>query len=120
MSKLEVGQKVFLKAVGNNARYDKEVRIEEYEVKKVGRKLLDVWKNQDDRYSIKFDMENENREVSKYSPNWKLYFSKQDIADEEESSKLTNEIKKIFDRYGKVELSLEQLRKIKEIINPSN
>lgn len=45
---MNVGDTVYLKAVGNNARNDKEVRIKEYKITKIGRKFFEV--NDDDRY----------------------------------------------------------------------
>lgn len=117
MSELAIGETVYLKSVGNNARYDKEVRIVEFVVKKVGRKYFEVGEPDDNnpRHFIKFNVE-DMCQTTIYAADWQLYLSKQEILDEEEARKLTREIRDVFDRYGKVDLTLEQLRKIKAII----
>jgi hypothetical protein len=112
---MNVGDKVFLKAVGNNARGRKEVLIEEYQIVKIGRKYFEVSK-ENSSWTIKFHIDGK-RQVTDYTPDWSLYFSKQEILDEQEVSKLTGSIKKVFDTYGKVNLTLDQLRRINEIIN---
>lgn len=112
--KLEVGLKVYLKPIGNNARYgNNEVR--EYEIKKVGRKYFEVWDGKDQYHVTRFHIEG-LKEVTNYSPGWKLYFSRQEIVDEEEHGKLIGEIRNVFDYYRPCSLTLEQLRKIKAII----
>lgn len=115
-TEFNIGDTVYLKAVGNNARRDKEARIAEFQIKKIGKKYLEVWKSDMEYYTVKFNMEDDFREATNYSPNWKLYFSKQEILDEEEALKITEEIRKVFNRFGRVNLSLDQLRKIKDII----
>jgi hypothetical protein len=115
--KLSIGLKVYLKPVNNAARYGNN-EIKELVIKKIGKKYFFVGgENQDnERFWTKFDIE-ELREVSNYSPDWKLYFSKQEILDEQESDKLTSEIRNKFGSYGRLDLTLDQLRRIKEIIN---
>lgn len=113
---LQVGDTVYLKAVGNNARYDKKIRIEEYKIVKIGRKYFEV--NDDTRYKpLKFRIEDMKQETGGYIADWELYFSHQEILDEEESKNLSWEIKNIFSGYGEVDLTLEQLRRIRDIIN---
>jgi hypothetical protein len=112
---MQVGDKVYLKAVNNNARYDKEVRIEEYEIKKIGRKYFEVWEDNKEWTTVKFNVENK-RQVTNYSPNWKLYFSKQEILDDEEKKSIERELSDVF-RYSSSKLSLDQLRRIKTIID---
>lgn len=110
MNKIEVGTKLYLKPVNNMARYGK-VEIKEVEVTKVGRKYFEV-----DGFSrTKFAIEG-LKQFTKYSPDWEVYFSKQDILDETEHENLTGEIKSVFKPYGKIDLTLDQLRRIKEII----
>lgn len=114
--KPEVGTTVYLKAVGNNARYDKEVRIEEYKITKVGRKFFEV--NDNEKYKpLKFHIEDLSQEMGGYIADWQLYFYRQDILDEEESEKLNRDIKTAFGSYGGSRFTLDQLRRLKEIIS---
>lgn len=114
MDKLEVGMKVYLKSVGNVARDSKEIK--EVVIKKIGRKYFEVGDEESERIYAKFNLE-DLREVTDYGADWKLYFSKQEILDEEEYEKLRWEIKTKFDTFGKLGLTLEQLRKVKAIID---
>lgn len=116
MTKIEIGLKVLLKAVGNNARGRKEVLIKEGVIRKIGRKFFEVWRDDNERYVEKFYIEN-NKHVSNTTPDWQLYFSEQDMVDEEEFFNLQDKIRKFFNNYGKVNLTLDQLRKISEIID---
>lgn len=118
MSKLQVGNKVYLKPIYNNARYIEDIlnHIKEYEIKKVGRKYFEVWKDNQEWTTLKFHIE-DNRQATKYSPDWELYFSKQEIIDEIEHLKLANEIRDSLGKWGMTELSLDQLRRIKTIID---
>jgi hypothetical protein len=67
---LEVGKTVYLKRVGNNARGYKdrpiEDLIEEYQIKKVGRKYFEVWKDEKEYNTVKFYIEN-YKQVTEYS-----------------------------------------------------
>jgi hypothetical protein len=112
--KLEVGKAIYLKAMGNNARYKVDEYIEEWTIKKIGRKYFDVWKDNNERRIIQFHIE-DNKEKSDYA-SWQLFFSLQEIENEKESAALIYELRKIFGSYGKIDLSLDQLRKIKDII----
>lgn len=110
---MQVGDKVYLKAVGNLARHRKEVFIKEAEISKVGRKYFEVGEG---HKPLKFHIEDSKQETGGYIADWELYFSEQEILDEEEFKKLSWEIKSKFDTYGKVQLTLDQLRRIKAII----
>ncbi|TVY10004.1 hypothetical protein FPZ49_10995 [Paenibacillus cremeus] len=112
--KVQVGDKVYLKAVGNNARGRKEVYIREDIISKVGRKYFEVG---DGLRPLKFRIEDKQQKMGGYIADWQLYFSKQEILDEEEVSKLQWEIRKVFDTLGKIDLTLDQLRRIKTIIS---
>lgn len=112
---MQIGDKVYLKPVNNKARNGNE-KIEEYLIKKVGRKYFEVWDGIYDFSSIKFNLETKTQ-VTNYSPDWELYFSKQEILDEQECNQLTKIIRNKFTGWGKVNLSLEQLRSIKKIID---
>lgn len=112
---MQVGDKVYLNPYGNKAGYgNKEIR--EYEIKKIGRKYFEVWKDKSEISIIKFHLDN-FRQVTNYTPDWRLYFSKQEILDEQEYNQLLEEVTEVFRHYGKPNLSLEQLRKIKDIIS---
>ena len=116
--KLEVGQKVFLKPINNQARYIKDDilnNIEEYEIKKVGRKYFEVWQEQREYNTLKFEIEDKSQGIN-YSRNWILYFSVQEIIDEIEADKLTSKIRDLIGQYGKINLSLNQLKRITDII----
>lgn len=112
MRKLEVGQTVYLKPFGNNVRYNKEIK--EDVITKVKRKYFQVGEGY---RPLKFIIEDMKQETGGYLAEWKIYFSKQEILDEEEFEKLSREIKNKFDGYGKVDLTLDQLRRIKAIIS---
>jgi hypothetical protein len=112
--KLEVGQQVFLKAVGNNARGRKEVFIREETISKVGRKYFEVGNGY---RPLKFHIEDLSQEMGGYIADWTLYLSKQDILDEDESNDLHSDIRTAFSGYGKSKYTLEQLRKIKAIVD---
>lgn len=114
LDKLEVGQSVYLKAVGNNARWRDGLHISEDVITKVGRKYFEVG---DGRKPLKFHIDDLTQETGGYIADWKLYFSKQDILDEEEFEKLKCDIRMKFDSYGKLNMSLDQLRRIKTIID---
>lgn len=120
--KFKVGQIVILKPVGDNARYirnnakDSNImnHLEEYKVEKVGRKYVTVV--QDGIYSaLRFDMES-NSQVDTCGCDWKLYTSIQSICDEDEANSIEWSLKLLFNSHGKLKLSLDQLRKINNII----
>ncbi|OPH61809.1 hypothetical protein BC351_00790 [Paenibacillus ferrarius] len=77
MSKLKIGTKVFLKPINNKARSG-NIPVQEYEVKSVARKYFEVWQDERETSALKFYIEN-NSHVTKYSPDWKLYFTMQEI-----------------------------------------
>ena len=110
---MKIGDKVWVKSTGRTYKWDKK----EYIITKIGRKYLEVnMEGYSDAFAIKFDMSNDFRHATNYSPDYILYFSLQDILDEEEYNLLLGNIRKLFGTYGKCKLSLEQLRQIDEII----
>ncbi|WP_243208153.1 MULTISPECIES: PolC-type DNA polymerase III N-terminal domain-containing protein [unclassified Paenibacillus] len=111
---MNIGDKVYLKAVGNMARGRKEPLIKESEITRIGRKYFEV---QLGTKPIKFNIESYRQENGGYSADWKLYFSIQEILDEQEFEKLEKGIKSKFDTFGKLDLTLDQLRRINEIIS---
>ncbi|MEC4565390.1 hypothetical protein L8C07_05485 [Paenibacillus sp. CMAA1739] len=108
---MNIGDKVYLKAVGNMAvKYKDQLLIKETKITKVGRKYFEV-------DGVKFKMENKEQETGGYTADWKLYFSKQEILDEQEFQKLESDIRSKFNAFGKLDLTLDQLKRINEIIN---
>lgn len=85
MPKLKAGDKVYV--VKTNIRYNKklvkESDIKEYFVLKVGRKYFTVWDGKHEGTSIQFEIDSMHN-VSRYSPDYKAYISKQEIFDENE------------------------------------
>lgn len=49
-------------------------------------------------------------------PGWRMYLSQQEVDDEKECDSIVKELRGIFGSYGRIDLSLQQLRKIKDII----
>jgi len=117
--KPEKGQILYSLNVGNAAR-NREKVLTEVVVVKVGRKYfyaapLDrvddeyLWV----QYSIKTWLENTD-----YTACSALYKSKQEYTDKKKKDELMRKIEKLFRGYSNPELSLDQLIKIDEIINP--
>lgn len=114
---LKVGQIVYLRAIGNNARRGEEMRIEEWEIKTVGRKYITVWKDKRENSCIKFEIDNDYRQSMNCSANWVLYFSRQDILDEQELNELERFIRKRLSDYSRMGITLNQARGIKQILD---
>lgn len=110
---MQIGDKVYLKAVNNLARGRNETFIKEDIITKIGRKYYEVGENRLE--PLKFSI-SDNCQVTKFAADWELYFSKQEILDEEEFKELCWKIESKFNRYGTVKLTLEQLRRINKII----
>lgn len=110
------GQTVYLKPCGNNARYGR-LEPKQYIVKTVGRKYLTVWDGNNEYANVKFNLTDDLRQATEYCADWELYLSLQEIEDEREHNDLTGKIRLIFSNYGKVNLTLEQLRLINDIVS---
>lgn len=113
MRDLEVGMVVYTVPVGaNNTRYVTSIldSIEEGKISKIGRKYFYL-----DGGSEKFNIDN-LRYDSEAHYDLQAYLDKKDIFDEIEAKELQKQIKNKFSTYGKVDLNLEQLKKIVEII----
>ena len=110
---LKVGQKVYLKPVNNAARHSNE--IVEAEIIKVGRKYFEVDKGY--HYSRKYHI-SDLKQATDMVADYEVYMSKQEILDEREINSLYFEIGKKFRGVGTtLDLTLSQLRRIKEIIS---
>jgi len=109
---MQVGQKVYLKPIGDQSRISS--KILECEVSKVGRKFIYIESGH--RNETKFHADT-LRQVTRYSPDWQIYFSLQEIEDEKEFNDLHHQLESTF-RYGsKKQFTLDQLRQIKRIID---
>lgn len=83
-------------------------------VESVGRKYFTV----DAIRNVSFGIE-EMRDFSKYGvgTNYIAYRTKDELRDKLEREKLYSELRSTFDYFKKTELSISQLRRIKDIIN---
>lgn len=116
---MEIGDKVFLKPINDNARWIKDDimnHIEEWEISKIGRKYLTVIRNSNRNSYIKFYIDTLQHFVNIGSCCYNLYFSIQEIHDEAEAEIITRKLRNVFGGYGKTKLTLEQLRSIDTII----
>lgn len=125
VNKIVVGQKVFIKIIerSNAARYIKSDTIDDwiYEgtVIKVGRKYITVKFN--NGYEEKFDKEHDYINISKYSADYQLYLTKQEIVDKMEINKLYEKIQYNFNNWNNNNrFNLDQLRRIVNIIDEKN
>lgn len=119
-NKLQVGQKIFVKPVSGQAlSYSKE--ISEHTIEKIGKKyftLKDFYRGLSARRFIINTMQDDS---NGYSANYTCYTSIQEINDENEFNELKTIIRKTFDVFTWNEkLTLEKLRKIKQIITEEN
>lgn len=119
-SDFKKGQEVFILIIeGSNEHRSLrnqalENRILRATVTTVGRKYITVeYRNWP---PILFDIEDDFRQLSDYSADYMLFLTEQDIYDYEERRTLFREIHNAFDCFSSEKYSLEQLRKIKEIL----
>ena len=111
------GEFLYSLNIGNAAR-SRPQKLRKVEVIKVGRKYFECLSLEyanSPHMAAKYYTDGWT-EKTDYSPNSQLYESKQEYEDELEADAITLEIREIFSGYGPVKLTLEQLRKIKEII----
>lgn len=114
-NKLIVGQTVFVRPIGNASRWhtgDVLTHIKEAKIEKIGRKYFYLEGYRSEKFGIE-----EMRDISDYSSDFEIYISMQDIKDKIEATKLNWDIKQYFNSHGNSNLSLKQLRKIKEVID---
>ena len=86
----------------------------ECEVISIGRRYVTV---KEGRSEYKFDIDNNYREKSNYSPDYILYQNIQEIFDERDADDLNEYIRNRIGQYGSARFSLEKLKRIKEIID---
>lgn len=106
--KIQKGQKVWVKP---SVFYKEKTEPFEATVLKVGRKYFELTEMLGTRY----DLETLKQVTGNYFVN-QVYINLQDIFDEDEHKKLSSDIRRAFNGYGKLNYTLEQLRKIAEII----
>lgn len=119
----KVGQTVYVELTGNASREKTaEQCIEEWEITSVGRKYIKACKKESDvfRFETTFEYrENYGRFVEKtdYCVDYILYPTREELERKFEKSKLLNEVELFFRDWGKPKrLSIEQLKRIKEIL----
>lgn len=105
---MEVGQEIYLEPKNNASRYNKE--IETHTISKVGRKYFEV-KDKRGRFYI----ETLAMDGGGYCSDWQAHLSLQDIEDEIEFNSICSDLRKFFT--GRIDLSLETLRKIRDMVN---
>ena len=109
---LKPGQKVYVKRVGNEARYKGEYYTEEV-VEKVGRKWFTIEKF----WREKFSLETGLNYAGQYSSTMVAYESIQKIEEEKEIDKKCKEIYRAFDFGMNIQnLSIDNVRAIYKII----
>lgn len=107
---MKVGQNIFIKTQGNAARYSGS-KIIETKLVKLGRKYFEV----EALPRTKFEIET-MQEKTDYSCDYIAYESKVAIEEEIEKAELEIDIRKIFGRYGKTSCTLDQLRRINNVL----
>lgn len=119
----KVGQTVYVELTGNASRgKTAEQRIEEWEITSVGRKYIKAGRKSGGRIwrEITFEYrESYGRFVEKADCciDYILYTTRQDIGRKFEKAKLLNEVESFFRDWSKPKnLSIEQLKRIKEIL----
>lgn len=118
--KLEVGQKVWVKRIGNEARNINGVDglIIEAEVVSVARKYFTL-KSERGYFSRRFFIDSGADDRGGYISGYQVYLSKQEIYDEVEAAGLYQEIRKTWFDYGAKKATLSQLRAVKAILEES-
>ncbi len=108
--KIEVGQILWVR---RSNHYRTKTEPFAVKVSKVGNKYFEV--ESDLYYKAKFDLSNLQL-VNETNYVDQLYFTLQEILDENESIQLASKFRQFFGAYGKLNLTLGQLRKIQSII----
>lgn len=120
----KVGQTVFIQLTGNVSRgkNDNDL-IEEWEIVSVGRKLIKAKrKGTMDCLATTFEKResgwNDNFvEKTDYCVNYIMFANRKELEDELERKRLMDTVSSFFRGYGEKKISLENLRKIAELIN---
>ena len=107
--KLCVGQKLWL-VRSHHYRHDNREPIE-VTISKVGKKYFEL----EYYHRCKFEIET-LKQVTETNYVDRCHLTLQEILDEREADKLAGKIKNIFGGYGKPKLTLDQLRKIMDVV----
>lgn len=110
--KPEVGQTVYRLPVGNAARREAKV-LTPVTVKKVGRKYFCAG---DGCFERQYHIDDWTENSGDYIADYRLFASEQEYADEMERGELFGEIRAVFERGGRRNISLQVLRDIKAAI----
>lgn len=115
---LKVGDTVYCRLTGNASRGKKEEElIQEWEIRRIGRKYVTAGKKGfPNSCDIQFEINDDYKQKTDYCVDYVLYVDKQEIFNEFELNSLCNWFRKEFNSYGKLNYSLEKLRKAKEIL----
>lgn len=108
MVKIEVGQTVWVVKKSYNGKPNEPT---EAKVSKVGRKYFEL----EGVIRSKFDI-NTMVEANEFNYKSHCYLTLQEILDEREFNVLTQKMRSFFTGYGKINISLETLRKIDELL----
>ena len=111
-----IGQAVYLTPSNSKIRRGAPP-IVEGTIITVGRKYYTVKTTYDIHHKYKFDV-NDLKQQTNYSPDYYLYFDKQELLDDKEAAALRKKFNRFFEWSGnrQTRLTLEQLRRINEII----
>lgn len=107
---MEVGQKIYLEPIGNNARYSKEIK--ESRISKIGRKYFEL----EEKYYGRFFIDSMSQDCGQYMSGYNAYLSIQEIEDKKEAQKIFTELKKVFSGFS-TKIPLFKLKEIERIIN---
>lgn len=107
---IKIGQTVWLRPteIGNAYRRDKEVKNSI--ITKIGTKYIHV-------QGFGEFFKDSGIEKTNFTPNYKLYYSQNQLRDDLENENLQRRIKEAILRHGKLKLELDKLRKIAKILN---
>ena len=106
--KMEKGQTVFIVEI--DARV-KNKDLKEVVISKIGNKYIEL-----EQHYGKFNKETLLHFNGKSSPRYKMYEKKEDYFEELEFYKKVSEIRNYFGSYGKLSISIENIRKIHGLI----
>ena len=106
--KIQVGQTIWLRRASTHGTREPIEAV----VETVGKKYFTLV----DRPREKYDLETLKQVVDSNYKNV-VYLSLQTILDEDEFAKLSDEVRKPFQYYGNPKLTLDQLRRIKAILD---
>lgn len=114
-NKLQVGQKVWVETYSE--RYGQKSTLSESEISKIGKKFFEVTHS---GYSHgRYYIETLEHDGGDYSSKGRIWLSEQDYKDQIEAEKLNYEFRKLF-QYSGSGLSLDQLRRIKSIVDETH